>query len=204
MIRMVSQGVGRFTEDPVGTLAQMRAATPSLRVGLMALAACTLCMVVIDLTYGPLAFPQSMQPGGKRAIPVFGVAAVELVRGLGVAATLWLCLRLLLKQRPTMAEAIWLTVPYALALVGFELVQASAWVLLLATGLNLYGPMFVIGFGATILVLTVSVRALAPDRDWLACLPSAAAAFFIGTFFPYLALMGVAALLALDVLRAPR
>lgn len=204
MIRLVAQGVARFTEEPVGTLAAMRAATPSLRIGLMALAACTLSMVVIDLVYGPIAFPHTLLPGGKRAIPSFAIAVVELVRILGVAATLWLGLRLVLGERASLTEAVWLTVPYALALVGFELLQAGSWFLGIATGLSLYGQMFLIGFGATILVLTVAVRALAPGRDWLACLPLALGAFFVGTFYPYVVLVAAAVFLVIDRNRAPR
>jgi len=204
MIRQVAYGVARFTEAPVGTLAAMRAATPGIRIGLMALVACTLSMVVIDLVYGPIAFPHTLLPGGKRAIPPFSIALVELVRSFGVVATLWLGLRLFLDERVSLAEAVWLSVPYALALVGFELWQAGSWFLGVATGLSLYGQLFLIGFGATLLVLTVSVRALAPQRDWLACLPVALGAFFLGTFYPYVGLIAAAGFLVLDRIRALR
>lgn len=204
MIRIVAQGVARFVEHPLDTLAGMRPATPPLNAALIALVAATLCMVVIDLVYGPLAFPESLEPGGKRSIHAFSIAAVEIIRIFGVAAMLWLGLRMFLGVHVRLTEALWLTVPYALALVGLELLQAGTWVLLLATGLNVYGPMFAIGFGGTLLVLTVSVRALAPERDWLACLPIAAIAFLFGTFVPNVALIGVAVVLVLDRLGARR
>lgn len=204
MIRMVASGIARFVEEPMGTLAAMRPVAPPFRVGIMALVACTLCMVVIDLIYGPFAYPNSLEPGGKRALPAFSIATVEIIRIFGVAATLWIGHRLLLGGGVRSAEVVWLTVPYAIALIGFELVQVGSWVLYLATGVNIYGPMVVIGFGAAFLVLTVSVRALAPDRDWLACLPIAVAAFAVGTFYPYVALMAAACFFLFDRVRALR
>ena len=204
MIRILSGAVARFTADPFGTLVDMRRTTPPLRVALMALLACTLVMVVIDLTYGPLAFPHTLEPGGKRAIPAPAIAGVEFIRCLGVAATIWLCLRLLLLESVRLTEALWLTVPFALALVAFELLQAATWVFFLVSGLNIYGPMVLIGFGGTLLVLVVSVRALAPRRDWLACLPVAAGAYWLGTFMPYLVLPVAAMVLLLGPRRPAR
>jgi hypothetical protein len=201
MISLVGSGVARFVADPVGSLMAMRQATPPLRASVMALVACMLCMVVIDFIWGPLAVPQSLEPGGKRSGSVFGVAAVEIVRIFGVAAVVWLGMRLWLGKGIGPAEACWMTVPYALALVGFEILQASAWLLFVATQLNLYGQTVVIGFGAAMLVMTVSVRALAPDRDWLSCLPVVICAVIFGTFFPLFALGVAACLLVLDRLR---
>lgn len=201
MIGILRGGVARFVDDPVGSLMEMRAETPRLRVTSMALVACMLCMVVLDFIWGPLAFPHSLEPGGKRAMPVFGVATVEVVRIFGVAAVVWLGMRLALNRTVRFSEACWMTVPYALALVGFEVIQASTWLLYRLSTLDLYGPMFAIGFGAAILVLTVSVRSLAPERDWLTCLPLVAAAFFIGTFYPVPALVLTAGLLGVDRIR---
>ena len=77
----------------------------------------TLVMVVIDLTYGPFAFPQTLEPGGKRDLHPFTLAAVEVTRILGFAAVIWIGVRYVLRAPVSLAEAIWMTLPYAVALV---------------------------------------------------------------------------------------
>jgi len=188
MIAQTSRGIAAFVNAPEETLVAMREATPRAGTALMALVAATLVMVVIDLSYGPLAFPHTLEPGGKRSFPYMTLAVIDVVRALGIAATLWLGSRMVLRTRTTVAEAIWMAVPFAVALILFELLQVACWLLLLAARLNIYGPMVVIGFGAAFLVLVVSVRALSPDRDWLSVLPVAVAAFVLGYYFPYFVL----------------
>jgi hypothetical protein len=184
VIGYVARGVARFLEQPQTAMQDMRASTPTLWTALCALTAATLVLVVIDLIYGPLAFPHSVEPGGKRSLPVFSIAGIELTRAMGYAATVWLVARIL-GARIRLAEAMWMTVAYAIALILFELLQMGSWLLLLATGLNLYGQAVIIGFGATLLVLVVAVRALLPQHDWLSCLFVAVAVFALGYFLPF-------------------
>ncbi len=182
MIALFSRAVAQFFDNPIGSFADMRHAAPHWSVAVHALIAATLVLVVIDMAYGPLAFPHSVEPGGKRAFGAFTVAFVELARIFAIAAMIWMGARLVLRSRATAAEALWLTLPYAIALIGFELAQLASWLLALGTGINYYGQVFLIGFCATLLILVLAVRTLAPDRDWLACLPVAILAFFAGYF----------------------
>lgn len=192
MIALTFRGIAQFCNDPVGAMADMRAATPSLQACILALVACTLTMVVIDLAYGPYAFRHTVEPGGKRDISAFLYAAIEVARVFGVAAVIFLGARLMFSAPIRVTEALWMSVPFAMALVAFELIQMSTWVLLLATGMNIYGPMFIIGAIGVILVLILSVRTLVPDRDWLACLPIGVGAWFLGTILAPFVLIGTA------------
>lgn len=202
MIGVLFRGLTSFFDQPQLALATMRANTPAAKTSAFALIACMLVMVVIDMTYGPLAWPHSLEPGGKRDTTVFTIAGVETVRIFAVASLVWIGTRFGLRSDATGAEALWMTVPYAIALVLFEVLQMSTWLLLLATGMNIYGPMFLIGFGGISLVLILSVRTLAPDRDWLTCLPIAAVAFFAGTFLAPLVLLVAAGFLIWDTRKA--
>ena len=163
----------------------------------MALTATTLIMVVIDLAYGPYAYPHSVLPGGKRDFPVHTLAYVELARAFAMASILLVGARHLLKSYISVAVAIWMTVPFALALVGFELVQMGSWLFAVFTGINLYGQFFIMGFLGAILVLVLSVRSLALGKDWLAVLPVAAGAFFLGYYFAPFVLVATACYLLL-------
>lgn len=192
MIALTARGVARFLLDPVGALVQMRSVTPDLQPAIMALSAATLVMVIIDLTYGPLAFPHSVLPGGKRDFAVATIALVELARAFATAAVILIGARVFLDEPVPVAEAIWMTVPFALALVGFELLQMGSWLLFRATGLNLYGSVFLLGFLATILVLVASVRVLALGKDWLTVLPVAVLAWALGYFLAPAVLIGSA------------
>lgn len=203
MIGYVARGVAQFLEHPQTAMQDMRAATPAFSTALTALVAATLVMVVIDLAYGPLAFPHTLLPGGKRSLPTFSIAAIELTRALGYASVVLLGVRLL-RGTVTIAEAVWMTVAYAVALVLFEALQMASWLLFVATGLNLYGPAFLVGFGATILVLVAAIRALVPERDWLTCLLVAISAFVLGQFVPYLLIPLAVSIVALDWLQRAR
>jgi len=192
MIACTVQGIARFFNNPMDELAHMRAATPEREACLLALITAMLVMVVIDFAYGPYAFPHTLEPGGKRDTTVFAVATVEVLRIFGVASVILIGTRHFLNAPVTVNEALWMTVPYALGLVGLEIIQMSAWFVALAFGVNLYGQMFLIGFGGVSLVLIASVRTLVPDRDWLDVLPLSAVAFFVGTFFTPVVLLATA------------
>ena len=191
------RGVAHFFEQPQVAMRDMRAATPALSAALGALVAATLVTVVIDLVYGPLAFPHSVEPGGKRSLPVFTIAGIELTRALGYAGVVWLAARVV-GARVRLAEAIWMTAAYAVALILFELLQMGSWLLLLATGLNLYGQVVLIGFGATILGLVVAIQALLPAQDWLSCLVVAAATFVLGYYVPYFVILVAGLFVVID------
>ncbi|MEM8822794.1 MAG: hypothetical protein AAGF30_04210 [Pseudomonadota bacterium] len=201
MIARIRHGIGHFFQDPLEALADMQANTPSTPVAASCLLLATLVLVLIDMIYGPLAFPQSLQPGGKRDMGAVVVAAVELSRIFAVAASLWIGGKHIMGQPITGATALWMTLPYAISLIGLELVQAASWLLFVLTSINVYGPMFTIGFGGTLLVLVISVRAIAPEKDWLACLPLAAIAFVAGHYLAPAVLVFAASMLILEKLR---
>ncbi|MEM6608768.1 MAG: hypothetical protein AAF689_09315 [Pseudomonadota bacterium] len=170
----------------------MRANTPKLEAGILALVACSFLLVVIDLAYGPHAYPHSVEPGGKRDRSVMAITMVETLRAFGVASIVLLGSRHMLGGKVAVAEALWMTVPYALALIGFELLQMATWAFFLFSGLNFYGAFFIMGFVAAMLVLAISVRSLVPDCDWLSVLPVVALAFGLGTFFTPVVLVSTA------------
>lgn len=189
MIAMTAQGIARFFLNPVEALARMRAVTPGLQAAILALSAATIIMVLIDLAYGPHAFPHSVQPGGKRDFAVYTLTYVELARAFAIASILLIGSRHIYKSYLSVAEAIWMTVPFAVALVGFELIQMGTWLFAIFSGIDLYGQFFIMGFLGAILVLVVSVRALASDKDWLAVLPLAAGSFLVAYYFAPFVLM---------------
>lgn len=191
MISMSLRGISQFLEDPWAAMLRMRAATPTLQAACIALTAASLVMVIIDLIYGPIAWPQSIAPGGKRAGPWLGIGAVEVLRAFGIAAVVLIGLRHGLKVAISAAEAVWMTVPYAIALVLFELAQMAA-VMVRVFDVNPYGWVFLFGFTGCVLVLVISVRALAPERDWLAVLPLVALAYYAGTFLTPIVLLAAA------------
>lgn len=182
MIGISLRGISQFLLDPWGAMQDMRQLTPKLQTACLALIAASLVMVVIDLSYGPFAWPQSVEPGGKRSRPWLLIALVEILRAFGVASILLIGVRHLLRVPITVSDAVWMTVPYAIALVLFELAQMAA-VLVRVFGVNPYGWTFMFGFTGCILVLVISVRALAPARDWLSTLPVVGVAYWAGTFY---------------------
>lgn len=192
MISMTANGIGRFLAQPMEALEDMRAATPGVHAALLAIISSILMMAVLDLTYGPLAFPQSVAPGGKRDAAVFALAFMEIARAFAVASLVLIGVRHILKSDITVAEALWMTVPFTLALLGLEVLQASTWLIFLATGLDVYGPMLTMGFIGVTLILAASIRTLAPERDWLSCLPVCLGAFVIGFSAAPLVLAGTA------------
>ncbi|MGB3689525.1 MAG: hypothetical protein WBA02_09505 [Jannaschia helgolandensis] len=172
--------IGGFLSDPVGALDGMRATTPPVRIAAMALVGTTLLMTIVDYTYGPLAFPHT--PQGKRQFGALFGAMRDVITVFAMAGAGLLLGRWFARSRATAAEAIWLMVAYALALLLFELVQMGTWVFALATGIDTYGPFFFIGFSATLLVLVVVVRVLHRLDDWLTALLIAGGAFLVAYF----------------------
>jgi hypothetical protein len=189
MIDLLRTGLARFLADPLGALGEMRAATPSAPVAAAALLAATLVWTILDFLYAPMAFPHSFQPGGKREHGAAAFAAIAVARVYAFAAIVWMGARFLLRQPTTPAAAIWMTVPYALALIVAELLEMSAFVLALTVGVNVYMPFFFIGWCGALLVLIASVRALCPRSDWLAALPVGFAAVTVGHYFAPLVLL---------------
>ncbi|MGI3183954.1 hypothetical protein [Nioella aestuarii] len=196
MITLTLSGIAQFLQSPMAALERMRETAPGVQAGVLALCAATFVMVVIDFAYGPYAFPHTLEPGGKRDATVYFVAFVETARIFGVASIILIGTRHFLRAQVTVAEVLWMTVPYGLALIAFELVQLLAWLIVLGAGLNFYGQFFLLGFLGSCLILVASIRTLTPDRDWLAVLPLAAAAFVFGTFFAPIVLLGTAVYLA--------
>ncbi len=172
--------IGGFLSDPVGALEGMRATTPSVSIAAMALVAATLLMTIVDYTYGPLAFPHTLQ--GKRQFGALFGAMRDVITVFAMAGAGLLLGRWFARSQATAVEAIWLMVAYALALLLFELVQMGTWVFALATGIDTYGPFFFIGFSATLLVLVVVVRVLHRLDDWLTALLIAGGAFVVAYF----------------------
>lgn len=201
MIKLTLNGIAQFLQSPMAALERMRETAPGAQAGVLALCAATFVMVVIDFAYGPYAFPHTLEPGGKRDATVYFVAFVETARIFGVASVILIGTRHILQARVTVAEVFWMTVPYGLALIGFELVQLGAWLFFMGTGFDFYGEFFVMGFLGVCLILVASVRTLAPNRDWLAVLPLSAAAFALGTFFAPVILMGTAVYLTVRAVR---
>lgn len=184
-----SRAVAAFLRDPVGAARALPQHVPSFPQAAMALLAATLVMVVIDYIWGPRAFPHTLEPGGKRDGGIFDTAALEVTRIYGCAAMIYVGARLLGNPVP-MRLAFWMTLPYALALVAFEGVQMGTWIFALATGIDLYGQFYMMGFLGSVLVLVVSLRGLLPERDWLGVLPLAVAVYVGGTFLAPIVLIG--------------
>lgn len=192
MIGMTIQGIGRFLNNPLDTMVDMRATAPSVLACTYVLLAATLVMVVVDFAYAPYAFPQSMLTDGSREFGIFAVAAVEIMRVFSVSAIILIGVRYGLKEHVSVADALWMTAPFAVALVVFELLQCASFLIALSTGLNLYALTAMVGFGGVMLVLAVSIRALAPDQDWLSALLIAICALVVGFYAAPLVLMGMA------------
>ena len=207
MIGSAIRGLARFMEDPSGTLAALREVAPPFLLGLAALTACTLAMVVARLGPGVFLPTDLPPPGGAEAAPPFAEAMRALLSMLGVAAALWMAVRLHGGARIRPTEAVWMTIPYALALVALESCRAAYAVLAAAAG----GPLPLLAIpGMTglialvILVLAATVHALSPGIGWLRALGAGALAFSVGHFHPWLVLAGAGTVLFLDARRPAR
>ncbi|MEM7487880.1 MAG: hypothetical protein AAF390_02020 [Pseudomonadota bacterium] len=163
----------------------MRRSVPDAPVAASALLAATLAMAMLDYAYGSVIWPHSLAEGGKRASGPVVVAAIEVARIFATAAILWLGVRWAFRFPVSGAEAIWMTLPYAVALFVFELLQLATVIVAVITGVQLYGPFFMIGYVGTLLVLIASAKVLIHDRgDWLTALPLGMAAAIGGYYVP--------------------
>ncbi|MGB3407849.1 MAG: hypothetical protein WBA67_10180 [Jannaschia sp.] len=184
MIALLHHGFSRFLQDPVAALEEMRDAVPGTPVAASALLAATLVTVLLDFLYGPWAYPHSVIEGGKRADGALIGAAVDVARIYASAAIVWLGCRWLLKLDISGTLAMWMTVPFTIALLLFEVAQFAIVLLFRLTGLDLYGPTFLIGYCGALLVLIASVRVLNEKGDWLSALPVGFAAAVLGHYLP--------------------
>ena len=177
-----------FLNDPVGSIERMRGHDVRAVHAAMTLLAIGIVAMSIDYVVGGLTWPASLQPGGKRSWGPILTVGIEIVRFYGIAAALWLGANLVYRVPTRWGQALWLTVPYALARLGLELVEIGVIGFHALTGINTYAGMFFIGFCAMLLILVVCARGLLPGRDWLSSLPLAAVAFGLGSYVPFLVL----------------
>ena len=184
MIGVLPRGSGRFLQAPIAATEEFRDAVLARAIAIMAPLTAVLTHIVINCAYGSYVWLGSFAAGGKRhAGPALGLVT-SLLGATALAFVLWGGLKLFDQENISAALAIWMTVPYAVAEHGLDVIEPLTAMFFNFATVDLYGEIFTVAFIGQTLALVLAVKALRSDRDWLSCLPVGLCALLSAVFAP--------------------